>query len=172
MTRSIAASRNSVRSTSCTAIRPASSAAIRSASRPAIWALTTRARPLLRSTGSLAFLAIPFTANDNAPSLDHRAVDARDHAGRVGFSDFDEGVALLQIDLSDFISGNSAFSGDHAHEIADLYSVARADRHEQARHPSRRTSAGSRSLAFSGSRLCGGRRISFGRTPLRPLALQ
>jgi hypothetical protein len=81
-------------------------------------------------------------------------------------------VALLQIDLSDLISGNSAFSGNHAHEIADLHSVARADRHEEAGHSCRRTSAGSRSLAFGGSRLCGGRWIRFGRTPLRPLALQ
>jgi hypothetical protein len=81
-------------------------------------------------------------------------------------------VALLQVDFSDAISGNSAFAGDDPHDVSGLHAVARPDGHEEARHSSRRTSAGSRPLAFSRPRLCGGGWIRFGRATLCPFALQ
>jgi hypothetical protein len=156
--------------------RAASRASVGSvAPRTAVRTLAARAAPIgpiLRRAGALSILAIPFAANDYAPAFDHLAVHPGNHGGRVGLCHFDERVALLQVDLSDAISGNSAFAGDDPHDVSGFHPVAGADRHEEPSHSCRRTSAGSRAIAFSGSRLCGGRRIRFGRATLRPLALQ
>ena len=155
--------------------RAASRASVRSiAPRTTVRTLASRAssiRPILRCAGALSILPIPFAANDYPPAFDHLAVHPGNHGGRVSFRHFDERMALLQIDLSDAVSGNSAFAGDDPHDISGLHPVARADRHEEASHSCRRTGAGSRTLAFSGPRLCGGRWIRFGRASLCPLAL-
>src|SRR5712691_2930071 len=87
--------------------------------------------PVPGSGGPLPILSISFASDDYAPSLDHRAIHPRDHSSRVGLGHFDEGVTLLQIDLSDAISWNSAFSSDDAHQISNLHAVARANRHEE-----------------------------------------
>ena len=84
-------------------------------------------------------------------------------------------MALLQIDLSDTLSGNPALSGDDAHEISDLHAVARADRHEETRHTASTgtgTSPGSRALAISRPRPSGRCLVRFGLASLGPLALQ
>jgi hypothetical protein len=173
-----AAPRASIRSIAArTAIgRAASGAPVGSvAPRTTVRTIASRASsigPIFRCSGPLSILAIPFTAHDHSPALDHLAVHARDNTGGISFRDFDESVALLQVDLSDAISGNSAFAGDDPHDISDLHAVAGADRHEEARHSRRRTSAGSRSLAFSGARFCRRVWIRLDRAPLRPLALQ
>jgi hypothetical protein len=117
---------------------------------------------------SLPILSIALAPHDYAPSLDHGAIHTRDHSGRVGLGHFDERVTLLQIDLSNAVSGNSALPGDDAHEISDLHSVARPNRHEETRHSSG-TSSRSRTISRlwpSGSRL-----ICLGQSPLSPLAL-
>jgi hypothetical protein len=119
--------------------------------------------------GPLPILSVALAPHDYAPSLDHRAIHTRDHSGRVGLGHFDERVTLLQIDLSDAISGNSALAGDDAHEISDLDAVARANRHEETRHP-----RGCTSRARTISRLwpSGRRLIRLGQSSLSPLALQ
>ena len=91
--------------------------------------------PVPGSRGPLTILSIPFAPHDDASTLDHRAVHPRDHSGRVGLGHFYECVTLLQIDLSEAISWNAALSGDDAHEISDLHAIARANCHEETRHP-------------------------------------
>jgi len=136
-----------------------------------VWPIASRSAvgSIPGSRGSLAILSIALAPHDHSPSLDHRAIHSRDHSGRVGLGHFDERVTLLQIDLSDAIAGNSALSGDDAHEISDLDAVARANRHEETRHP-----RGSSSRARTIDRLwpSGRRLIRLGQSPLSPLALQ
>src|SRR5258706_16027406 len=147
--------------TSCTAVWPIAST----------WSIAPRSAlgPVPGSGGPLAILSISFASDYYAPSLDHRAIHPRDHSGRVGLGHFDEGVTLLQIDLSDAISRNSAFSSDDAHQISDLHAVARANGHEEARHPGRPSS---RARPIRGLRPRGRRLIHFSQSALCPLALQ
>jgi hypothetical protein len=43
-------------------------------------------------------------------------------------------MALAKVDLADVVARNSAFAGDHAHQIADLHAIPRSNRHEKTRH--------------------------------------
>jgi hypothetical protein len=78
-------------------------------------------------------------------------------------------VALAEIDFADVIASNSAFAGDHAHQIAHLHSVARADSHEKARHAA---GGGSGAIALRGSRLRGWRSVLGRRASLGALSLE
>jgi hypothetical protein len=76
-------------------------------------------------------------------------------------------VTLAQIDLTDMVAGNAAFSSDRTHQVTGFYSVARADSHEQLRHASSIAA-----VAINWPRPSGGKWI-FGRHPtLRALALE
>ena len=86
---------------------------------------------------ALSVLLVALTAHHHPTAADHRAVDSRDDAGRIGFGDLDQSMALAQVDLSDVIAGNSSFAGDRAHQIADLHTITRSDSHEETRHPAR-----------------------------------
>jgi hypothetical protein len=43
-------------------------------------------------------------------------------------------VTLAEVDLSDVIARNPAFTGDHAHQISCLHAIASPDRHEEPGH--------------------------------------
>src|SRR6266496_2753393 len=78
-------------------------------------------------------------------------------------------MALAQIDLSDPVSWNAAFTSNHAHEIADLHAVACTNGHEEARHPVGRPA---RALSIRRSGPGGRRLIGFRHATLGSFALQ
>jgi hypothetical protein len=81
-------------------------------------------------------------------------------------------VTLLQIDFSDVITGNPTLSGDNPHEISDLYSVPRADCHEESDHSSGCASSGARPLTIGRPRLRGRGLIGISLSALGTLAFQ
>src|SRR3954471_283987 len=81
-----------------------------------------------------SLVTIALGADDDPTALDHRAVDARDYAGRVGLRDLDEGMALPQIAFADVIAGNPSFARDDSHQVADFDAVPGPDGHEETRH--------------------------------------
>jgi hypothetical protein len=129
-----------------TAARCAGTTARRSASITGALAWATIARtavgPLAsRPGGTLAILAIPLATHDDFAAPNHLPVHAFYYAGRVRRRDFYERMTFAQVDLSNVIAWNSAFSSDRAHQIANLHAIAGSNRHEKARHSSCRTSA-------------------------------
>ena len=125
-----------------------------------------------RPGGPFPLLLIALGSNDNASTPDHRPVHLCDDASRVGLGDFDERVALAEVDLSDVITRNAAFTGDHAHQVSSLHAVARSDCHEEPSHPA--GSAGRWPGTVSIRRPCARNRklTRLGFTPLCSLALQ
>jgi hypothetical protein len=159
----------------CSATRSVGwSAAARRSATPASRRASISARSAIRtlasrSSGALPLLTIPLCPHNDTPSADHRTVNACDHTRSVCLRDFHQGVALAQIDLSDPISWNSAFTCDHAHEIADLHAVARTHGHEEARHSPGRPA---RALSVRRPRPSGRGLISLRHATLRSFALQ
>jgi hypothetical protein len=96
--------------------------------RAPVWALASR------PGRALTIFSVALAADDNFSAANHFPVHPLDDALGIGRGDFDERVALAQIDLPNVIARNAAFASDRAHEIADFYSIASADRHEEACH--------------------------------------
>src|ERR1700674_365472 len=73
-----------------------------------VWPIASRSAvgSIPGSGGPLAIFSIALAPHDHSPPLDHGAIHTRDHSGRVGLGHFDERVTLLQIDLSNAVSGN------------------------------------------------------------------
>jgi hypothetical protein len=93
-----------------------------------------RTRSASWRTAAIAVLFVALTTDDDASSTDHCAIHPRDYTRRVCLGYFDECVAFSEIDLSHVIARNSAFTGDRAHQVADLHAIASADGHEEADH--------------------------------------
>jgi hypothetical protein len=78
-------------------------------------------------------------------------------------------MALTKVDLADVVARNSAFAGDHAHQIADLHAIPRSDRHEETRHAA---GGGPGSIAIRRSWLSGWSSILSCRASLGTFALE
>jgi hypothetical protein len=78
-------------------------------------------------------------------------------------------MALAQVDFADVIAGNSTFAGDRSHQVTDLYTIARSNGHEKARHPAGR---GPGSIAISEPWLRGRGRVLGSSASLCALALE
>jgi hypothetical protein len=81
-------------------------------------------------------------------------------------------VALLQVDFSDAIAGNSTLAGDNPHDISDLHSIPRADCHKEPDHSGSGAGSGARPLTIGRPGLRSGGLMRFGLSALGTLAFQ